>query len=89
MNNLLSKEEKMWQQRSRALWLKNGDQNTKYFHSRATHHKRRNALVELQDSTGEVIIDSQEIGTRFVQYYEELFTAAPLEGVQQVIDGIH
>jgi hypothetical protein len=89
VRTLLCKEEKMWQQRSRALWLKDGDQNTKYFHSRATHRKRRNALIELRDPTGAVINEPNEISIRFVQYYAELFTAVPLEGVDQVLEGIH
>ena len=79
----------MWQQRSRALWLKDGDQNTKYFHSRATNRKRRNSLVVLRDDTGELITDLHEIGNRFVRYYEDLFQAAPLEEVEQVLDGIN
>ena len=53
------------------------------------HHKRRNSLVELRDATGAIINDPHEIGTRFVQYYEDLFMATPLEGVKKVLEGIH
>uniref|UniRef100_A0A2N9J5F1 RNase H type-1 domain-containing protein n=1 Tax=Fagus sylvatica TaxID=28930 RepID=A0A2N9J5F1_FAGSY len=52
LNSLFEKEEKMWRQRSRSLWLANGDRNTKYFHSRATQRNRRNRILELRDDMG-------------------------------------
>ena len=37
LNDLLDKEGIMWEQRARALFLKCGDRNTGYFHSKASH----------------------------------------------------
>ncbi|GMY22609.1 putative ribonuclease h protein [Fagus crenata] len=50
--DLHSKEEKMWKQRSRTLWLQSGDRNTKYFHCQATNRRRRNHIHGIRDQAG-------------------------------------
>lgn len=52
LNALFDKEEKMWQQRSKVQWLKNGDQNTKFFHGTATQRKRKIFIIGLRDGNG-------------------------------------
>ena len=44
INILLDREARMWSQRSRTLWLKNGDNNTKIFHCQATKRHRKNKI---------------------------------------------
>jgi hypothetical protein len=88
VQELLIREEKMWRQRSRTSWLKEGDRNTKYFHSRASHRRRRNSLVFLRLENGDIVTDAEQIGTQFVNYYQELFTTVPLEGIDCFLEGI-
>lgn len=41
INILLDREARMWNQRAHILWLSNEDNNTKYFHRKATHRLRK------------------------------------------------
>ncbi len=40
-------EEISWRQKSRALWLQEGDKNTRFFHCLANSHRRNNSITTL------------------------------------------
>ena len=52
LRTLLVQEEKLWQQKAKTAWLKDGDQNSRFFHSRASHRFRRNEILKLQRDDG-------------------------------------
>ena len=52
MNELLYREEMLWLQRSRIVWLKEGDRNTKMFHRKAVWRARKNKIRGLADEAG-------------------------------------
>ena len=52
IQQLKTKEEAKWKQRSKNAWLKEGDSNTKYFHCRANQRNRRNHILGLEDENG-------------------------------------
>ena len=51
-----------WRQKSREIWLKEGDRNTGFFHRVANSHLRKNALVKIKIKiNGEWFSGEQEI----------------------------
>ncbi|KAB1671571.1 hypothetical protein, partial [Gossypium barbadense] len=52
LGNLLDIEEKFWAQRSRVMWLKERDRNTRFFHVRATNRMKKNNIARLKDING-------------------------------------
>jgi hypothetical protein len=49
MCSLLKKQNIYWKQRGKIKWVKLGDENTKFFHTRATINVRHNKIVVLQN----------------------------------------
>ena len=58
INEVMIREEMMWNQRSRVLWVKCGDRNTKLFHATTSSRCRKNRIEGLYDSRGRWSEDS-------------------------------
>ena len=41
-------EEMSWKQKSREIWLKEGDRNTSFFHKMDNAHRRRNQMAKIK-----------------------------------------
>jgi hypothetical protein len=74
MDELLLREEIMWRQRSRITWLKEGDQNTKYFHRRATSRAKKNRIKTLKTVDDKILQSKEEILEYSRDYFLDLFT---------------
>ncbi|XP_041009220.1 uncharacterized protein LOC121253280 [Juglans microcarpa x Juglans regia] len=66
-------EEISWRQKSRALWLKEGDKCTKFFHRLANSHRRNNAIETLMID-GVTSSNQDEISNHVVKYYENVLS---------------
>lgn len=49
LDTLLAIEEAYWKQQSMKSWLKEGDQNTRFFHQQANKKRARNRILGLHD----------------------------------------
>lgn len=52
INTLLHHEEVFWRQRSRSIWLKARDKNTRFFHQRASQRHMKKSIDGLNDKEG-------------------------------------
>lgn len=73
INKVMLREEMMWNQRSRALWVKCGDQNTKFFHETARKRCRKNRIKGLCDSEGRWREDREEVEGIILDYFKEIY----------------
>ena len=72
LDKLAHLEETSWRQKSRVFWLKEGDNNTKYFHKMANSNRRRNYMkkVEVDGTIHENVVDIRD---NVVCFYENLY----------------
>ena len=71
LGNTLLYEEIHWRQKLRALWLKEGDSNTRFFHKVANSHRRYNRVETCID--GVMSHDPNEVKEHIVQFYRNLY----------------
>ena len=75
----------MWAQRSRLLWARQGDKNTKYFQSCAMKRYRKNLIEGVKDGEGLWRDHVEEIAPLFVVHYNTLFSSSKHNGFSRVL----
>ena len=75
LESLLLIDEHYWKQRARVDWLKGGDKNSAYFHSRALRRKSRNTIRGIQNEAGEWVTSEREVRDVFERYFLGIFSS--------------
>jgi hypothetical protein len=71
---ILHSEEETWRLKSRSLWLKSGDRNTKFFQRQTKARLWRSKVKEITKEDGTKINDFQQIQEEAKTHFEHLLT---------------
>jgi hypothetical protein len=82
------REEILWWQWSRIMWLAEGDRNTRFFHLRASRRRRRNRITKLKRADGEFTEDEQEMRELATSFYGNLFRSEGVHNMDVVLNSV-
>lgn len=88
LNKAYAEEELYWRQRSRILWLQQGDRNSSFFHAVTRGRKTVNSFSVIESETGETVHGEERITKTISQFYQALFSSTGTGDSQVVMDAL-
>lgn len=82
---ILKDREESWRLRSRAIWLKDGDNNNKFYHKFANGRKAINTIWELKNEHGKSIQTFQEMAALANSHFKGIYKAPPIATLEKVM----
>ncbi|KAH0696200.1 hypothetical protein KY289_013682 [Solanum tuberosum] len=73
LKNYLRLEEEFWHQKAGMKWFKEGDMNTKFFHSYVKGRRKKLHINEIITEQGVGLKSNSEIGNAAVEYFRDQF----------------
>ena len=88
LDDLLLKQEIFWHQRSRVSWLKHGDRNTKFFHSKGSQRRRRNYIEGIKDANGVWVEEVEAMAEVVFDYFMNIFNAGTCDRMEECLNTV-
>lgn len=88
LNELLISEGIMWRQRFGVQWMRGGDKNTKFFHSRVSARKRKNRISRQQEDNREWHEGREKAMGLAQTYFQDLFTTSNPSMLKEAISAM-
>lgn len=73
LDELLAREELLWEQRSCMDWHKEGDKNTTFFKLKATQRRNKKMVNCIRKDYGSMVTELDDITKTFTDYFSALF----------------
>lgn len=75
LEELLCREENLWRQKSREIWLQEGEKNNKIFHSNTIRRRKMNKIEKIKNDKGEWLPFREEIGKKLCKNLTNVLTS--------------
>jgi hypothetical protein len=85
---LVEHRDLQWRQRAKEHWLKNGDQNTSYFHACVKQRRRANQISFILDEGGNKCSTPNLVELAFLDYFRNIFSTSYPRGMEDCLEGL-
>lgn len=85
---LLLIKETTWKLKSRAIWIRDGDRNTKFFHSYANFRRHTESIWEIYDSDGNKCQTQQDISRATSTFFQHAYVRKTIDCLEDQLWGI-
>ncbi|KAL4032276.1 hypothetical protein IC575_005346 [Cucumis melo] len=76
LSELSLKESQFWYQRAKKLWLREGDENSSFFHRICSSRQKRSFIHEIQDEEGLIQNTNISISTAFIKFFSKIYRSS-------------
>ena len=70
-------------------WLKHGDRNTKFFHSKASQRRRSNYIKRIKNVNGVWVEEVEEVAKVAYDYFMNIFTAGACDRMEECFNTVN
>ena len=70
-------------------WLKHGDRNTKFFHSKASQRRQRNYIEGIKNANGVWVEEVEEVAELAFDYFMNIFTAGTCDKMEECLNTVN
>lgn len=74
-SQILKEREESWRLRSRAIWLTEGDDNTKFYHKFTNGSKAINTIWELRNEWGQPVSSQPNLARLAIEHFKGIYKA--------------